>query len=147
MPHTGDDIQSMKKGLHELAQFVVINKADGELLEAAEIAQHSMLSAFKLLAFNGAALPSIHLCSARSGMGVEKLAGEILAYSAEQLKNGETKKRRTEQLRQWFAQEVAEQLRERFFGEVGNRQQYKKWEEQIISGKIPAGAAARKLLG
>ncbi len=145
MPHTGDEIQSIKKGLQELAQFIVINKADGELREAAQLTQQRMLSAFKLLAFNGEPLPEVHLCSAQQGSGIENLGRNLIQFSKSQRQSGATAKLRVKQMQQWFAREVSNALSKRFFGEGDNQQRYLQWEAELVAGKLTAGAAARFL--
>jgi LAO/AO transport system kinase len=73
MPHSGDEIQCMKKGLQELADVVVFNKADGILRESAERAKRDFEEMRKLLPLQQGKEPSIHLCSAINGEGIAEI--------------------------------------------------------------------------
>jgi LAO/AO transport system kinase len=80
MPHTGDDIQWVKKGLQELADLVIFNKADGLLRETAEAARRDYMESLKFLAsLPGARIPQVFLCSATEGRGLDEIWRGIIA--------------------------------------------------------------------
>ncbi|MFO0711821.1 MAG: methylmalonyl Co-A mutase-associated GTPase MeaB [Sandaracinus sp.] len=100
IPNAGDELQGIKRGVLELAELVVVNKADGERAVAAERARHELASAFHYL-------PRTHpewqtpviLASALEGRGVEALGGEVLRHRQTLERSGELEARRREQRR------------------------------------------------
>jgi LAO/AO transport system kinase len=100
IPNAGDELQGIKRGVLELAELVVVNKADGERALAAERARHELASAFHYL-------PRTHrdwqtpvlLASALEGQGVEALWSEVLRHRATLEATGDLEARRREQRR------------------------------------------------
>jgi LAO/AO transport system kinase len=100
IPNAGDELQGIKRGVLELAEIVVVNKADGERALAAERARHELASAFHYL-------PRTHrdwqtpvlLASAIEGQGVEALWSEVLHHRQVLDATGDLEARRREQRR------------------------------------------------
>ena len=100
IPNAGDELQGIKRGVLELAELVVVNKADGERLLAAERARQELASAFHYL-------PQTHrdwqtpvlLASAIEGQGIDVLWSEVLRHRATLERTGDLEARRREQRR------------------------------------------------
>jgi LAO/AO transport system kinase len=100
IPNAGDELQGIKRGVLELAELVVVNKADGERVLAAERARHELASAFHYL-------PQTHrdwqtpvlLASAIEGQGIDVLWSEVLRHRATLERTGDLEARRREQRR------------------------------------------------
>jgi LAO/AO transport system kinase len=100
LPGSGDELQGIKKGVFELADALVVNKADGERVLAAERARHELASAFHYL-------PQTHrdwqtpvlLASAIEGQGIDVLWSEVLRHRATLERTGDLEARRREQRR------------------------------------------------
>jgi LAO/AO transport system kinase len=75
LPGSGDDLQGIKKGILEVADSVVINKADGALRPLAELARTEHQRAFQLV---GAQHVSLHLCSSLTGEGIAEIAASLI---------------------------------------------------------------------
>jgi LAO/AO transport system kinase len=100
IPNAGDELQGIKRGVLELAEVVVVNKADGERRLAAERAAHELRSAFHYLPRTHACWPTpVLLASALEGVGVEQVWATILRHREALGAEGELERRRREQRR------------------------------------------------
>mgnify|MGYP002480279848 CR=1 FL=1 len=73
-PAGGDELQGIKRGIVELADIIIVNKADGELVNAARQAQMELLSAIKFVRPKHPAWrPRVLSCSAKTGYNVDKV--------------------------------------------------------------------------
>jgi len=143
----GDDLQGIKKGVVEIADAILINKADGAGTQAAQRARaefehvlHYLRPAtegWRTRAFN---------TSARTGEGVEEFWQVVQKYVAVTRQSGIFAARRAEQERQWVRSLVQEGLDELFRNHPAIRDTLPALEEQVARGELPATAAAARLL-
>jgi len=118
VPAGGDELQGIKRGVVELADVVVVNKADGDLLPAARRAARDYRHALRLLpsATRGWTTPVL-TASAREGTGVEELWQAVREHRALLEHSGQLQERRTDQQRRWLErlldETVVRRLRER----------------------------------
>jgi LAO/AO transport system kinase len=147
IPGGGDELQGIKKGVIELADAVVINKADGDARAAAELARAEYERALHYLrpATEGWQTRA-HLCSALTGDGVDELWAVVEAFVRRGEASGTIARRRQRQERQWVHQLVREQLADRFFAHPQVRAMLPDLEAAVEAGEVPAVAAARRLL-
>jgi LAO/AO transport system kinase len=100
IPNAGDELQGIKRGVLELAEIVVVNKADGERRTAAERAAHELRSAFHYLPPTHVRWPTpVLLTSAAERVGVEELWATVLGHREALAADGELDRRRREQRR------------------------------------------------
>lgn len=147
-PAAGDDLQGIKRGIMELAEIVVINKADGELKQAATRAAADYQNALGLLrGRNSQWQVPVVICSSLLGEGIDKL-WQLVGEHQQLMKNsGQWQQRRESQSEQWFWTETSEQLIEQL---RQNPDLNEKLEQTLIlvrEKKIPAVVAARSVIG
>ena len=146
-PGAGDELQGMKKGVLELADALVIHKADGELRAAARRARLEYRHALDLLR---AASPvwrtPVLLASARSGEGIAEFWETALAHRAALLKSGELESRRRAQALAWLWSLVDEGLRREFRANPAVTRAIPILEAEVAGRKCTPAAAARALL-
>lgn len=109
-PHSGDELQGIKKGVMELADFIIVTKADGGSETAAEIAKADLLRAISLTRTDSDTRPEVMTCSAHKNLRIEEAWRHIENVIGTRKKSGSFAKKRTSQLRDWLAQEIATEL-------------------------------------
>jgi len=110
-PGSGDELQGIKKGVLELADGLVVNKADGELRAAAEGTCADFRAALDLLRPRSPSWrPRVEIASAHTGEGIEAFWGVVLAQRAALEATGELAERRRGQLRAWLWRLIGDAL-------------------------------------
>jgi LAO/AO transport system kinase len=144
----GDEMQGMKKGVIELADAVVINKADGENRTRCVRAQAEMRRVLHYLQTTMSGwTPPVLLASALKHDGLPEVWSAALEYFRIAQVSGELARRRRRQAVEWLHTLVEEGLRTEFFARPGMRERLARLEEAVAEGRIPALGAAGKLLG
>lgn len=143
----GDELQGIKKGIMEMADSVVINKADGDNLKAAKRAKAEYQNALHLFPANPSGwIPQIKTCSSIDKSGLEEVL-EMLSKFQNQVKgNGYFDKNRADQQVHWFKENLNELLKLYFFKKPEVQQLYEQKLKEVQSGKIPALNAAREVI-
>jgi LAO/AO transport system kinase len=143
----GDDLQGMKRGSLELAEAVVVTKADGENLTRAQVTQRMLQDSLHYFAPPTPGWPARALtCSARSGQGIPALWLMIEEFLHLARENGALMERRRRQNLAWAQSMIEEALRCRFFRQPKVAERRAAWEQAILDGKIPVTAAVQELL-
>ncbi len=146
-PGAGDELQGMKKGVLELADALVVNKADGEQREAARRARVEYRHALELFRPATAEwIPPVLLASARTGEGIPELWEQILEHRRRLEASGAAARRRREQDRAWMWSLVEEGLRRRFRADPGVKRAIAVLEREVAERKTTPATAARALL-
>jgi LAO/AO transport system kinase len=150
LPNAGDDLQAIKKGVMELADLVVINKADIDAI-AAQRAQLQITSAMQLLGmFAGYVESNWHpkaiQLSALKGSGVEAFWAEVQDFKARQTANGKLAERRQQQSLSWMWERIDVGLKQAFKQNPAVSRLLPDMLSQVASGQVPASTAARHLL-
>ena len=150
LPNAGDDLQAIKKGVMELADLVVINKADIDAI-AAHRAQLQITSAMQLLGmFSGYVESNWHpkaiQLSALKGEGVEAFWAEVQDFKARQTANGKLAARRQQQSLSWMWERIDAGLKLAFKQNPAVGRLLPDLLAQVASGHVPASTAARNLL-
>lgn len=146
-PGGGDELQGLKKGIVEIADALIINKADGELRATAERAAQDYANALHLLrpALEDWAVPVL-LCSAMTGDGVALIWDHAQEFCARRRRSGAFAARRAEQALGWLWQEVADELLDRLRRDPDLAAARVELEEAVAAGRLLPGAAADRLL-
>jgi LAO/AO transport system kinase len=160
LPNAGDDLQAIKKGVMELADLVVINKADIDP-NAATRARAQITSALRLLGMHqyhggghdphghGGELlwqPQVLQLSALKGAGLDEFWAAVRRFRALQSASGRLDQRRQQQSLAWMWERIEAGLRTRFRDHAAVRAQLAGTTEQVREGRLAASVAARRLL-
>ncbi|MFH2052803.1 MAG: methylmalonyl Co-A mutase-associated GTPase MeaB [bacterium] len=143
----GDELQGIKKGVVEIADAILINKADGPGLLAARAAQAEFERILNYLrpATEGWRTRSL-LSSARTGAGIAELWQVVGEFMTATRRSGVHAERRAQQERQWVRDLVREGLQTMFRDRPGLAETMVELEEEVAMGRLPATVAARRLL-
>ena len=168
LPNAGDDLQAIKKGVMELADLVLINKADIDRA-AATRAEAQITSALRLFGHHGnpahaEAMRSAHAepgsndahvrqwqprvlqSSALHGTGVEPFWAAVEVFLTLQSNNGRLAARREKQALAWMWERIDSGLKQAFREHPAVREALANTLAQVASGKLAASTAARQLL-
>jgi LAO/AO transport system kinase len=143
----GDELQGIKKGVIELADAVVINKADGSNRLAAEQAREEYERALHYLrpATEGWQTRA-HAVSSLNGEGIAQLWRAVETFCALTRESGGFARRRRDQERAWLHTLIEDGLREAFQQNGQVRLLLPELERAVVAGELPAVTAARRLL-
>jgi LAO/AO transport system kinase len=143
----GDELQGIKKGFLEWADALAINKADGDNLERARIAQKDFETALHLLRpASPNWSPPVLMCSARERTGIEAIWEVVLKHRDAMTISGELEQRRRGQSLAWMWSLVEEGLTDRFRHHPEVQRHLQHFSRQVESGQLPPTAAACQLL-
>lgn len=145
LPNAGDDLQAIKKGVMELADLVVINKADLDPA-AAMRAQAQITSALRLLPTHAHAAPRVLQVSALKADGIAPLWDALIAQREARVANGSWAAKRREQSLAWMWERIQAGLRQAFVAHPGMAERLQAATADVREGRTPASTAARQLL-
>lgn len=147
VPGGGDELQGIKKGIVELADAVIVNKADGDLAQAANRAARDYKNALHLLApTNAAWTVPVLTCSALEQAGIDKVWDSVGAYRQAMEGCGAFVGRRSTQARAWMWNEVAETLMQALKDDPRVAELLPAMEQDVAGGTVAPGRAARQLV-
>ncbi|MBQ4820344.1 methylmalonyl Co-A mutase-associated GTPase MeaB [Aquimarina sp. MMG016] len=143
----GDELQGIKRGIIEMADAIVINKADGDNEKRAREAKNQFRKALHLYPLAESSWsPEVLTCSALKNIGIEDIWELILKYLDITSKNGFFDKNRMEQNKFWLLQTIEEQLKSSFYNNPKIKEALATQIKAIQQHKITPFAAARYLL-
>ena len=147
-PGSGDELQGIKRGIVELADLLIVTKADGELLHQAERVRADYAAALRMLTPHGAGgwKPRVQTASALEGKGIAETWEAIGAFRRAAAASGNLARVRAAQARAWLWKELKEMLLERFLEREGLAERIGQMEEEVAAGRLPASHAAQQLL-
>lgn len=147
-PGAGDNLQGIKRGIVEIADFILVNKADGDLKRAAELTVGEYKRALRLMSPPSESWkPEVFACSAVEGTGIDHAWERIEAFAAATTSDGSRDDVRARQAAEAVWSYVNLALRESF-REVHAESQsdVAGWEAEVRSGRMAPAAAAAALL-
>ena len=145
LPNAGDDLQAIKKGVMELADLIVINKAD--LDEAAATrARAQITSALRYLGPHAHAGTPVLQLSALNGTGLEDFWRAVTAFHDARRADGRLAGRRRAQDEAWMWERIESGLRQRFRQHGAVRAALPGFIDEVRAGRLAASVAARRLL-
>lgn len=143
----GDELQGIKRGIIEMADAIVINKADGENVRKAQLAAVEYRNALALFPRHESDwIPPVSTCSAMNNVDVNEVWNIITDYKSLTSKSGYFCKKRKEQSTLRLYQCVEEQLRIDFYNNKLIAGLLQKIEKDISENKISAYVAAQQLI-
>ena len=147
LPGGGDELQGIKRGIMELADLILINKADGELQTLAERSASEYRNALRLLHPRSANWKvEVQTCSARDGVGIAEAWDAVLQHRETLEASGQLMQRRAAQARDWMWSEVSESLIASLQSDAKVRKQIPAMEAAVSEGEVPPTVAAAQLL-
>jgi len=147
LPGAGDELQAMKKGIVEMADLVLINKADGDNRPRAELARAEQDATLHYLQpVTPEWKTAVRLSSGLTGEGVTE-AWEIIERFYRQLEpKGILARRRQQQALDWLGDLIQDELRRSFYHDPRVTEQLPATQAALLRGELTAVQAARKLL-
>ncbi|MDE2821428.1 MAG: methylmalonyl Co-A mutase-associated GTPase MeaB [Chloroflexota bacterium] len=143
----GDELQAIKKGVIEIADALVINKADGDNKIAAGAARAEFNRALRLLApATEGWTTGAHTASGMTGAGVDEIWEVIRQFVAATKASGVFAARRQAQLRDWLRDAIEARLRDYFYAQTSVQVALPEVEAAVMRGDLSATAAAEKIL-
>ena len=146
LPNAGDELQGIKRGIMELADALVINKADGESVNLAEQTRRHYQSAMQLLRHPGFWVPRVMTCSAQEKKHIDEVWAMIADYERQARDSQAFAHKRAEQNRQWLRKLLAELLELKLNQNPAVRALRPQLEQQVVSGETTPYLAARRLI-
>ncbi len=155
LPNAGDDLQAIKKGVMELADLVVINKADIDV-DAATRARAQITSSLRLLGLHGNPQnmhhdnkmwhPQVIQLSALHAQGVDTFWTKVLEFKALQTGSGKFDTRRQKQALSWMWERIDAGLKQAFAQHPAVKALLPKLTHDVLEGRVAASTAARNML-
>ena len=146
-PGGGDELQGIKRGIMELADLVIVNKADGDLAAAAGRTRADYANAVHLLRPKWKAWSTeVLACSALTGLDVDSVWDAIERFAAAVRADGELDAVRAEQAIAWLWSEIGDTLLDRFRSDPAVATALPELEDAVSAGTIAPTRAARSLL-
>ena len=150
LPNAGDDLQAIKKGVMELADLVIINKADIDP-DAATRAQAQITSALRLLGLHGNPeragwSPQVVPMSALTGSGVAQFWDAVQTFRDLQNNSGRFAARRQSQALAWMWERIDAGLKQDFQAQRSVQSLLPELTREVLAGSLGASTAARQLL-
>lgn len=146
-PGGGDELQGLKKGIVELADLILVNKADGDLLAAAGQAAAEYRNALQLLRpMSPYWRPEVLTCSALTGEGVPAVWAVVERFREALGSTGALAAKRAGQARAWMWAEINETLLQAFQANDQVAGLLAGFEDDVMAGRITPTVAAQRLL-
>jgi len=143
----GDELQGIKKGIMEMADAVVINKADGDNMKAAKRAKVEYQNALHLFPADPSGwYPQVKVCSSLKNEGIEEIWQMIKDHANQMSTNGFLNKNRQQQQLSWFKENLQELLAHQFYAHPEIKSALPEIQRQVESGELPALNAAHLLI-
>ncbi len=144
IPGAGDELQGIKKGIMEMADAIVINKADGDNIAAATLAQQEYAQAIHLFTAPPSGwITRVTTCSALQNIGIDEAWQLIVKFREHMMANGYFDHQRSQQNLKWMQQKIDALLREEFTTLV--EKEASTLEDKVKKKEINPAVAARQL--
>lgn len=148
-PAGGDELQGVKRGIMEMADLILVNKADGDLKPAAMRTVADYAGALRLLRKrpqDPEGFPKVLPVSALETQGIAQAWGEMTTLASWRQDNGHWTRRRAEQAQHWFEDEVRQALLARLREDAGLRAQMAETRATVAAGGLTPTAGAARIL-
>ncbi|KAJ1997425.1 hypothetical protein GGI04_005411 [Coemansia thaxteri] len=146
-PGSGDELQGVKRGIMELADLVVINKADGALAVPAKLTRIEIMNALHLMIPRRSSWsPKVVRASAITGYNLDRVWETVELYFTKLRESGEWDALRAAQQEKWMWREVSNLLLARLNRDPQVRLLAQTLEADVIGGAVPPGIAAEQIV-
>jgi LAO/AO transport system kinase len=147
LPNAGDELQGIKKGVMEVADAILVNKAEGDNRPKAELARQQYENALHLFKPKSPnwIVPAM-LCSALHNQGIAELWQTVVKFKETMQQSGELAKKRQLQANDWMWTLVMDDLKELFMRDKHVAAMLDQVQAGVSQGITTPGAAARRLL-
>jgi len=146
LPNAGDELQGIKKGIMELADALVINKADGESINLATQTRRHYQSALHLLRHSSFWTPQVMTCSAIKNENIEAVWGMISDFQVDATKNGALAEKRARQAKEWMNKLLHEMLDIKLKENPSVKALLPELNRKVTDGQTTPFLAAQKLI-
>jgi LAO/AO transport system kinase len=147
LPAGGDELQGLKKGIVELADLVLVNKADGDLADQARRTAADYHGALRLLRRpDGDWTVPVLACSARDGTGIADVWEKISEFRHAAEENGRLARRRAGQAEAWLWDELVAEMTHRLRADPRLAETLPAVRRAVADGETPAPVGARRLI-
>jgi len=143
----GDELQGIKRGIMEMADAIVINKADGDNLKKAQLARAEFARALHLFpAKSSSWQPQVRCCSALTQDGIPAIEQLITEYVTSTKASGFFVEKRSNQNQYWMMETIQEQLNLHFFSNPERMALVESYKKAVMQNEISPFEAAQKVL-
>ena len=143
----GDELQGIKRGIMEMADLMVITKADGENIHKAELAKTQFQGALRLFPVPESGWrPKVYTSSAVTKAGLEEVWKGVEEYLDHIQRNGYFQHNRNRQNKYWMYETINEALRSSFYRDPAVEGKIADYEQRVLDDKISSFVAAKELL-
>ncbi len=147
LPNAGDQLQGIKKGILELADMVVVTKADGAFEQAARRAVVDHELALHFMQDDDERLPArVMMCSALEKKGLREIYELLQKNLMELAQSGRFEKRRSGQREQWFVSELNDQMMDLLLQDRSLKKNVEKLRTQVVQGMLSPTEAAQQVI-
>ena len=144
---TGDELQGIKRGIMEMADAIVVNKADGDNVEKAKLAAAQYRNALHLFPMPPSGWsPKVMTYSGYYKIGIPEIWDMVAEYMAFTKANGYFDFRRNSQSKYWMYESINEQLKNHFYQSPEIESELVIKEEQVLRSEISSFTAAKQML-
>ncbi|MDL2208183.1 methylmalonyl Co-A mutase-associated GTPase MeaB [Parabacteroides sp. OttesenSCG-928-O15] len=144
---TGDELQGIKRGIMEMADGIVINKADGDNIDKAKLAASQFRNALHLFPPSDSGWsPQVLTYSGYYNLGIKEIWEMIDAYIAFTKENGFFEHKRNEQAKYWMYESINETLRQTFYHNPAVEKILSSTEQQVLHNEISSFIAAKQMM-
>ena len=143
----GDELQGIKRGIMEMADMMVITKADGENVHKAELAKTQFQGALRLFPVPESGWrPKVYTCSSVAQTGLEEVWKGVEEYLDHIHANGYFQHNRNRQNKYWMYETINEALRSSFYRDPAVEGKIAEYEQRVLDDKTSSFVAAKELL-
>jgi LAO/AO transport system kinase len=143
----GDELQGIKRGIMEMADILIINKADSEDATKVKLAKQNYKNALHLFPPNDNGwIPKVESCSALNNKGINKAWEIITKHKELTLLNGWFEQNRKNQAKYWLNETITDSIKSMFYENQKIKTLLPQIENDVVNGKISPFKAAQLLI-
>ncbi len=146
IPNAGDELQGIKRGIMELADALVINKADGESINLAQRTRQHYENAFHLIRQGSFWHPRVETCSAIEKQRIVDIWHMISEYQQLALDNNAFYQKRARQNSEWMKKLIHEMLELRLKQNPQVQQRLPQLQQSVINNSCTPYNAAKQIV-
>ena len=147
LPGAGDELQGIKRGVMEIADTIIINKAEGDNRPRADLARQQYENALHMMApKSGNWIVPVLLCSALNHQGIDTVWEKVVAFKEAMQESGEFDAKRSKQNSDWMWTLLMDDLKDYFMRDRQIEALLPQVQESVTKGMSTPSAAARRLL-